>query len=203
MIRPGDSPPAGETRFTVPRIRRMTPGDLPAVIAIAGACPETPRWRPADYTAYADPGPPSTLLRVGFVALVAGAPPGPDSVMGFAAASLLDESGRSDADSRCDLESMAVLPDVRRQGIGGALLRAVLTWASEHQARRCVLEVRAGNTAALALYQRFGLRQQGRRPRYYTDPPEDALLLGMPVTGGSATPSFSTEKAVEGGPPRC
>lgn len=202
MIRPADSPAARRTRSTAPRIRRMTPGDLPAVLAIAAACPEAPDWRPADYTAYADSGPQRPLLRAGFVAELAETG-GPDTLVGFAAASLLDESGQAGPDSHCELDSMAVRPDFRRRGIGAALVAGVLAWAGEHHARRLILEVRAGNMAALALYQRCGLRQQGRRPRYYADPAEDALLLGMAVTGESASPPFSTEKAVEDGPPRC
>jgi ribosomal-protein-alanine N-acetyltransferase len=41
------------------------------------------------------------------------------------------------------------------------------------------LEVRASNRAALALYLSLGFSQTGRRPRYYIDPVEDALLLTL------------------------
>ncbi|MGB9029422.1 MAG: GNAT family N-acetyltransferase, partial [Acidobacteriaceae bacterium] len=61
-------------------------------------------------------------------------------------------------------------------------LRAILVWSAAHNARHLALEVRAGNAPAIALYQRCGFRPEGRRPRYYTDPEEDALLLGMPIT---------------------
>lgn len=197
MNRP-DSNPADVTRSAAPVIRPMAVGDLPAVVAIAAACPEAPRWQPANYAPYADAGPRSPLLRAAFVALIA------DTPIGFAAASLVvDASCQPHPDNGCELDSMAVLPDARRRGAGGALLDAVFAWARQHGARRLLLEVRAGNAAALGLYQRFGLRPEGRRPRYYADPEESALLLGMVVTPGCAEPSFSTEKEVEGGPPQC
>jgi ribosomal-protein-alanine N-acetyltransferase len=42
---------------------------------------------------------------------------------------------------------------------------------------RALLEVRAGNVAALALYARAGFQECGRRKRYYADTDEDALVL--------------------------
>jgi [ribosomal protein S18]-alanine N-acetyltransferase len=85
---------------------------------------------------------------------------------------------------------MAVRPEARRQGIGSALLRALLAWAADNHARHFSLEVRASNAPAIGLYQRLGLRPEGRRPRYYTHPEEDALILGMPVTLIPPTGSF-------------
>lgn len=43
--------------------------------------------------------------------------------------------------------------------------------------RRATLEVRLGNGPARALYEGFGFRVVGRRPGYYADTGEDALLL--------------------------
>jgi len=73
--------------------------------------------------------------------------------------------------------TFAVLPDWRRQGIGGRLLLALLRLAQEHGARVATLEVRVSNVAARALYQRFGFRPVGIRPRYYSDNAEDALIM--------------------------
>lgn len=185
-------------------VRRMTAADLEAVLAIAAGSPQAPRWQPSDYAPYYESSPsressPSdALFRTAFVAVSSTA------ILGFAAASLLLARPGDPADeSLCELESIAVRPDVRRQGAGTVLLHAVLTWAAQHGARRLALEVRAGNAPALRLYENFGLRLQGRRPGYYTDPPEDALLLAMPVTPVSNTAAFSTGKVVEGRPPRC
>lgn len=175
-----------------PAIRPMTPADLNAVLAIVAACPEAPRWQPAAYAPYfAAPNPP--LLRTAFAAVSA------NEVLGFATATLLIAGD----EPLCELDSMAVHPSARRQGIGAALLRTVLDWAARNGARRLSLEVRASNAPAIALYQQLGLYRQGLRPRYYSDPPDDALLLAMPVTPVSDTPPFSTANVVEGGPPRC
>jgi ribosomal-protein-alanine N-acetyltransferase len=85
---------------------------------------------------------------------------------------------------------MAVRVDDRRQGTGSALLRAVLDWAATHGARRLGLEVRASNAAAIRFYERHGLQPEGRRSRYYADPEEDALLLGITLSAEA----FSTIK---------
>jgi ribosomal protein S18 acetylase RimI-like enzyme len=86
------------------------------------------------------------------------------------------------AEAVAELESMAVAASARRAGIGGALCAAVLDWCREQGAASVTLEVRAGSTAALALYAALGFSQAGRRPRYYSDPEDDALILRLPLT---------------------
>ena len=49
--------------------------------------------------------------------------------------------------------------------------------AAQEGARRATLEVRASNTPALQLYERMGFAVRGKRPGYYTNPSEDALIL--------------------------
>jgi len=49
------------------------------------------------------------------------------------------------------------------------------------QVEELLLEVRASNGQALEFYRRRGFSQSGRRPRYYADPVEDALLLALPL----------------------
>lgn len=65
----------------------------------------------------------------------------------------------------------------RQRGVGHALFSALLGRAAERGARQVVLEVRASNTAARRLYERFGLKVVGRRRDYYSGPIEDALLM--------------------------
>jgi [ribosomal protein S18]-alanine N-acetyltransferase len=153
----------------------MLPGDLTAVLAIAAASPDAPRWRDADYGLYLGPDPKGPLLRIGLVARADG------RVAGFAAATLLLDG----VENRCELDTMAVDPGARRRGIGAALLRGVMAWAAERGAQRIGLEVRASNAAALGLYRQMGLAIEGRRVGYYADPAEDALLLGTEVTAVS------------------
>lgn len=65
----------------------------------------------------------------------------------------------------------------RRQGIGERLLLALLDLARARGAREATLEVRPSNTAARRLYEKYGFRNAGVRPRYYTDNHEDALIM--------------------------
>ena len=75
------------------------------------------------------------------------------------------------------IATLATHPDYRRHGIGLALLVTGLKAAIRKGMQQATLEVRAGNFAAQELYQRFGFRIVGRRPRYYRDNNEDALIM--------------------------
>lgn len=75
------------------------------------------------------------------------------------------------------INTLAVAPAVRRTGLATTLLRAVMAEAVAAGARAATLEVRASNTPALALYARLGFHVTTKRPRYYTHPEEDALIL--------------------------
>lgn len=75
------------------------------------------------------------------------------------------------------VNTIAVSPSRRRQGLGMRLMLHVLTAAAREGATRATLEVRRSNTAALRLYERLGFRVTAVRPHYYTKPEEDALIL--------------------------
>jgi|SRR5215471_17226725 len=75
------------------------------------------------------------------------------------------------------INTLAVSPRHRRQGLATVLLREVMAEAAREGARRATLEVRASNTAALELYGQLGFRVTARRTNYYTNPSEDALIL--------------------------
>jgi len=75
--------------------------------------------------------------------------------------------------------TIAVHPDFRGQGIGRRLLSTALQEAIRRGASQAMLEVRAGNQAAQALYRRFGFEVTYRRPKYYRDNNEDALLMNL------------------------
>jgi [ribosomal protein S18]-alanine N-acetyltransferase len=73
--------------------------------------------------------------------------------------------------------TFAVDPAWRRQRIGEALLLALLDLAIGRRAREATLEVRLSNVPARRLYEKFGFRPVGLRPRYYSDNGEDALIM--------------------------
>jgi ribosomal-protein-alanine N-acetyltransferase len=78
-----------------------------------------------------------------------------------------------------ELESVAVAPSARRSGIGRALCARVLDWCRNHGATEVMLEVRASSAGAIALYLGLGFIAAGRRPRYYCDPEDDAVVMRL------------------------
>ena len=76
-----------------------------------------------------------------------------------------------------DMMNIAVHPDYRRQGIARALINGLVAALADKNVRCLVLEVRASNVPAIALYEQLGFQQVGRRPNYYRNPKEDALIL--------------------------
>jgi ribosomal-protein-alanine N-acetyltransferase len=75
------------------------------------------------------------------------------------------------------INNLAVTPQMRRRGLGTALLLRALDEGYLLGARRALLEVRQSNVAARRLYEALGFRPNGVRREYYTQPVEDALML--------------------------
>ncbi|EIL97081.1 GCN5 family acetyltransferase [Rhodanobacter thiooxydans] len=67
------------------------------------------------------------------------------------------------------LYSLATAPEARGQGVGTALLAAVVDAARRRGSRALKLEVRTDNAAAIRLYERHGFRRSGRYAHYYED----------------------------------
>ncbi len=76
-----------------------------------------------------------------------------------------------------DMMNVAVTPEYRRRGVGEALVSALAEALKEQGNESLALEVRASNVPAIALYEKLGFAQVGRRPGYYRNPREDALIL--------------------------
>ena len=76
-----------------------------------------------------------------------------------------------------DMMNIAVHPNFRRQGIAEELVDALVRELRTLESRCLTLEVRASNEAARNLYEKLGFAQIGRRPNYYRNPKEDALIL--------------------------
>jgi ribosomal-protein-alanine N-acetyltransferase len=77
------------------------------------------------------------------------------------------------------VNNIAVHPDLRGKGIGEALMRHVIAKVSKDGATFMTLEVRPSNAAAVTLYKKLGFEILGSRENYYTNPDEDAFLMGL------------------------
>lgn len=81
-----------------------------------------------------------------------------------------------------DMMNLAVAPAYRRQGIGESLVNALVAYLQQKGIIALLLEVRASNDPAIALYKYLGFEQVGRRPNYYHHPKEDALIMRKELT---------------------
>lgn len=97
-------------------------------------------------------------------------------VLGYAVLSVVLGEG--------NLDNIAVAPDARRRGVADALLGAITGFGREHLSV-LMLEVRASNAPAIALYGKHGFVPVGRRKNYYSAPREDALLMTLNFDTGA------------------
>ena len=139
------------------RIVPMTPALLPQAAALERACFSRP-WSEASLAA--DLG--NELLTLLAAVDASG------NLLGYGEVrTVLDEG---------TLERIAVAPACRRRGIAEAILRRFLA-EGEGKLAFLTLEVRAGNSPAIGLYEKLGFRVVGRRKNYYREEGEDALLM--------------------------
>ena len=157
-----EAPPVERARVANARrekasVRPMSANHVVAVVALAASTPEAARWSRDDYerAGLGDFD--------GWVATVE------EKLVGFVVA-------RRIADEM-EILNLAVEPAHRRCGVASRLLKVALESGRAQGAQRAFLEVRESNTGAITFYQRRGFVRAGRRPRYYADPLEDALVL--------------------------
>ena len=170
-------------------IRRATEEDVTEIVLLERETATAPHWAVADYADMLRRSGAGGLKRALFVAAE-----GRD-VCGFAVGKVL----RAGRDAEGELESVVVHMGLRRQGVGSSLCRAVMEWAREEGAGKILLEVRAGSAGAVRLYGGLGFVATGRRPGYYHNPMEDALLMrcglrprGVEAAGSEGDPGSST-----------
>lgn len=149
-------------------IRRGGVADLDAVLALEQGIAEAPHWRREDYLAILQAG---EVPRCLFIAAE-----GPE-MLGYAVGAVWREG--AGAKGRGELESVAVSAAERRSGLGRKLCGAVVAWCREKEADRVELEVRSTSAGAIALYRQLGFEVTGTRPRYYSEPVGDALLMRL------------------------
>lgn len=146
-------------------LRRLREGDAPAVKALETESGLSP-WSVADYRAEAS--------REESVSLVAEAG---SEIRGFLISRLITNENLN-----VDIEilNIAVSRGFQRSGIAESLFSALLSEIGKIAgAFRIFLEVRESNSAALQFYRKMGFRVSGKRPGFYRDPVEDAVLMAF------------------------
>jgi ribosomal-protein-alanine acetyltransferase len=146
-------------------VRVAGPDDLAQVLALDRAAEGAAHWLEAEYAAAINTQ--ATPPRIIFVTQE------DEHLIGFACVKFVA--------GIAEIENISVDAQVRRQGIGRALVDAAAAWSSDLGAQSLQLEVRAGNTSALGLYAAMGFVIAGRRAAYYSSPAEDAVLLDLAI----------------------
>jgi ribosomal-protein-alanine N-acetyltransferase len=156
----------------------MTAEDLEAVCAIAQALPQAPHWPKGAYLdALNHAAAPRRVALVAEAVKMENSEPA-SSILGFVVASLVPP--------QAELETIAVAPEAQRQGLARRLFGVFVEESRRAGITEVMLEVRAGNQPAIALYRGLGFIETGRRPRYYADPVEDALLFSLRIARPNA-----------------
>ena len=81
------------------------------------------------------------------------------------------------------ITNLSLHPYFRGRGIGESVLRVVLKVVCGKGATFVTLEVRSSNTPAISLYKKLGFKVFGTRKGYYTNPVEDAYVMGLALGG--------------------
>ena len=76
-----------------------------------------------------------------------------------------------------EVMNVAVHPDHRGHGIAMKLMQALLKEGEKRGVKEFTLEVRTGNASAIHVYETCGFVGEGIRPKFYTKPVEDALIM--------------------------
>jgi ribosomal-protein-alanine N-acetyltransferase len=139
------------------QIRRLAYSDLPAVISIERRSFPTP-WSLAMFVL--------ELSKPSGICLAASAG---DELLGYVVCSRYDQVWH--------LMNIAIDPEHRGRGVAGQLMRRLIYEAQGKLP--FTLEVRVTNHRAIGMYERFGFRSAGVRPRYYHDNGEDALIMWL------------------------
>lgn len=143
-------------------VRKATPSDIPAMVAIESSLPMAAHWPASEYARIFEPG---CAMRLALVIESA------CQVCGFLVARCIS--------SEWELENVAVASSSQRRGLGRELLRNFVEIAGRNSVSKIFLEVRESNVAARQLYSQFGFRESGRRPDYYPHPIENAVVYEL------------------------
>jgi ribosomal-protein-alanine N-acetyltransferase len=151
------------------RMRRMTRRDLPEVLGI-------------ERRSFSNPWPPSTfegeIQNEGLSFPIVVVEEGTGRIAGYVIYWIIRDEAQ--------INNIAVHPDFRRRRVGEEMLREIFAALRAEGVEFISLEVRAGNAAALALYEKLGFRPIGVRKEYYANPIEDAVVMGLTLGAVSA-----------------
>ena len=150
-------------------LRRAASDDIGVILDLQQQAPEAAAWSQADYA--------GLLPAAGTLCLLAEAA---GKVVGFLLARQMTDE--------MEILNLAVAPDSRRQGIGRRLVGEALARGQAQGVRQWWLEVRASNQSARAFYRALGFIEARRRPQYYRNPPEDAVICVHGVLAADALP---------------
>ena len=142
---------------------QKTPAHLNGAAELEKLCFSSP-WSASSLELLTNDG-----IGVGYVLTLPTAPDAEPTVVAYGGMLITVDEGQ--------ITNVAVHPDHRRKGFGDAIVRSLLRHAKDERLESVSLEVRASNTAAIALYKRAGFTEAGRRKGFYTKPTEDALVM--------------------------
>jgi ribosomal-protein-alanine N-acetyltransferase len=145
--------------------RAAVPGDIPQLVALAQESESAAHWSACEYEALFAADAPRR------VAIVAASEAARDEIAGFVIARCGHEEW--------EIENIVVGPESQRQGIAGRLIKELVRRVRQSDLQSVLLEVRESNSAARALYEKAGFKEEGRRRGYYRNPEEDALVLRL------------------------
>jgi ribosomal-protein-alanine N-acetyltransferase len=143
-------------------IRSAALKDVPAILALERSTPEAAHWTSEQY---------NKLVESGVVLVAEEAVEKAGKLCGFVCAKAVA--------GEWEIENVAVSAELLRRGIADELVRELIHRAKNDAASAVLLEVRESNLPARRLYEKHGFRKVGRRPLYYRDPPEDAILYAL------------------------
>jgi ribosomal-protein-alanine N-acetyltransferase len=159
-------------------VRAMQPGDIPAVMEIDRVSFPNP-WPENTYQYELRKNPASHLM----------------VIQSRETAQVVGVAGYWLVIDEAHISTFAIQTVWRNRGVGKVLMAALLRHAAGRGAACAMLEVRAGNKAAQALYAGFGFKAVGLRKGYYKNNGEDAVLMTAdPITGSGPSPKTEDSK---------
>ncbi|MEA9984521.1 ribosomal protein S18-alanine N-acetyltransferase [Subtercola sp. RTI3] len=155
-----------------PQLRVAGPADLDAIMALETSTFGTDAW---------SVGMMRQDLELSHCHYLVAEPPDGGPLLGYAG--LLSPRGAADA----DIQTIAVAPDARRNGLGRTLMTTLIAEATLRGAKRLFLEVRADNPGAQHLYETLDFLPIGVRRGYYQPDNVDAIVMRLDLPAGASS----------------